>query len=153
TRPCLSNNQERAAPHRVRRPAVEIPQRCALLEIEQGTPRALSNSPAKSGIAPQRTRVSMDLSLHRLQTENETLRRENERLRALVERHDLTQVAQTRMQLDALFRAFSDMLFLFDAENRYLDYKADDHNGLFVSPEDFMGKRVEDTLPEPARQS
>ncbi len=51
-------------------------------------------------------------------------------------------------QLDAIFRAYPDLLFTLDAEGVILDYRAGDAvSTLFVPPEAFLGQRAEEVLP------
>ncbi len=51
-------------------------------------------------------------------------------------------------QLDAIFRAFPDLLFTVDEQGTILDYRAGEAvSTLFVPPEAFLGQRAEDVLP------
>lgn len=51
-------------------------------------------------------------------------------------------------QLDAIFRAFPDLLFTVDESGVILDYRAGEAvSTLFVPPEAFLGQRAEDVLP------
>jgi PAS domain-containing protein len=51
-------------------------------------------------------------------------------------------------QLQAVFRAFPDLLFVLDRDGTILDYKAGDPSLLYLSPQDFMNRRMQDALPE-----
>ena len=51
-------------------------------------------------------------------------------------------------QLEAVFRASPDLLLLFDAEAKILDYKAGNPSALFLPPAEFLGKRLLDVLPD-----
>lgn len=51
------------------------------------------------------------------------------------------------MQLEAVFRAFPDMLFVLDSNGVILDYRAGDTNLLYMPPEQFLGKRLQDVMP------
>jgi len=50
-------------------------------------------------------------------------------------------------QFEAVFQAFPDLFFRLDAEGTILDYKAGNVSSLYVPPEVFMGKRMQDVLP------
>ena len=47
----------------------------------------------------------------------------------------------------ALVGANPDMMFVFDSECRIIDFHSEDNNQLFVKPETFLGKLVDDSLP------
>jgi PAS domain S-box-containing protein len=51
------------------------------------------------------------------------------------------------LQLDAIFRAFPDLLFSMDTEGRILDYRAGQTSSLFLPPEQFIGQKMQDILP------
>ena len=48
---------------------------------------------------------------------------------------------------DALLRAIPDMMFLFDTDCRIIDYHSNRTEDLYVPPEVFLGKNVEEILP------
>ena len=48
----------------------------------------------------------------------------------------------------ALLDAMPDLMFLFDREERYLDFHAGDPKHLFVPPEEFLGKRQRDVISQ-----
>lgn len=50
-------------------------------------------------------------------------------------------------QFRTIFQAFSDLLFVLDGQGTILDYKAGDPGLLFVTPESFLGRRMQDVLP------
>jgi HD-GYP domain-containing protein (c-di-GMP phosphodiesterase class II) len=50
--------------------------------------------------------------------------------------------------LDAIFRAYPDLLFILDANGTILEYKAGKTSFLYLAPEDFIGKRMQDILPD-----
>lgn len=50
-------------------------------------------------------------------------------------------------QLRTIFQASSDLLFILDGQGTILDYKAGDPDLLFVSPESFLGRQMQDILP------
>jgi len=77
-----------------------------------------------------------------LASENERLGTEVATLRGQVK-------ADGAIDIDALFPAFPALLFLFDAEERFVDYRAG--LPLFAPAELFLGRRIRDVLPDPAR--
>jgi two-component system cell cycle sensor histidine kinase/response regulator CckA len=79
----------------------------------------------------------------------EQLRDENARLREALARLEARLRAREAggLDLDAVFPAFPALLFLFSADDRYLDYRAGE--GLFAPPEAFLGRRIDEVLPPP----
>jgi len=63
-------------------------------------------------------------------------------LHAAVERASRDEVV-----LSTLFQAIPDLFFLLDRDGVYLDYRAGEGSGLYVPPEVFIGRRLEDVLP------
>ena len=51
------------------------------------------------------------------------------------------------LSLDVVFEAFPNLLFLLDADGTYLDYRAGGGARLFVPPEQFLGRRIQDVMP------
>jgi HD-GYP domain-containing protein (c-di-GMP phosphodiesterase class II) len=51
------------------------------------------------------------------------------------------------IQLDAIFRAFPDLLFCLDASSRIFDYRAGKTSDLYLVPEQFVGHPMQDLLP------
>jgi PAS domain S-box-containing protein len=49
------------------------------------------------------------------------------------------------LDLDAVFPALPALLFLFDRDDRYLDFRAGED--LFVPPDQFLGRRIDEVLP------
>jgi len=47
----------------------------------------------------------------------------------------------------ALLMANPDMLFIFDSEYNFIDFKADSHDELYADPEFFIGKKIQEVLP------
>jgi len=62
-----------------------------------------------------------------------------------VEQH----LRQDELILDSIFTALSDLFFLMDHDGTILDYRANDHSDLYVQPEVFLGKKMQEVLPEP----
>jgi len=50
--------------------------------------------------------------------------------------------------LEAIFRVVPDLLLHFDSDGKILDYKAGNASSLFLPPAEFLGKRLQDVLPE-----
>jgi PAS domain S-box-containing protein len=51
------------------------------------------------------------------------------------------------LQLDAIFRAFPDLLFCMDEGGRILDYRSGRPSALFMPPAQFLGQSIWDVLP------
>jgi len=51
------------------------------------------------------------------------------------------------IQLEAIFRALPDLLFCMDSGGCILSYKAGKPSSLFLAPEQFLGKLMQDVLP------
>ncbi len=49
--------------------------------------------------------------------------------------------------LDSVFQALPDLFFLMDANGTIRDYRAQQSNALYIPPEVFLGKRMQDVLP------
>jgi PAS domain S-box-containing protein len=60
------------------------------------------------------------------------------------------QIRQTSSNFQAIFEAFPDLQFRLDADGTVLDYHAGSATGLYIPPEQFLGRRVRDILPPPA---
>lgn len=53
----------------------------------------------------------------------------------------------TTTQLHAIFRASSDLFFYMEADGKIVDYLAGKVASLYLPPESFLGKRMQDVLP------
>ena len=53
-------------------------------------------------------------------------------------------------QLDAIFRAFPDLLFCLDAEGQIFDYKVGETSTFFLAPDQCLGHSMRDILPAEA---
>jgi PAS domain S-box-containing protein len=60
------------------------------------------------------------------------------------------QLRQTTSNLQAIFEAFPDLQFRLDPDGTVLDYHAGSTTELYIPPEQFLGKKVQDILPEGA---
>ena len=68
-------------------------------------------------------------------------------------RHHLEQLVQQRTdQLAAIFRALPDLYFRIDAQGVILEYQASTRAALYVPPEQFLGRRMQDVLPASVRE-
>jgi PAS domain S-box-containing protein len=47
-----------------------------------------------------------------------------------------------------ILNTIPDLLFQFDREGRFLDYKVREDNELFIKPSEFLNKKIEEVLPE-----
>ena len=54
---------------------------------------------------------------------------------------------KAEIHLDAIFRAFPHLLFYIDADGTILEYRAGDPSLLYSPPEQFLGKKIQETLP------
>jgi len=52
--------------------------------------------------------------------------------------------------LNSIFNAFPDLFFLIDPDGTIRDYHANESSQLYLSPKEFLGKRIFDILPEHA---
>jgi HD-GYP domain-containing protein (c-di-GMP phosphodiesterase class II) len=59
----------------------------------------------------------------------------------------LSKVPGSDEQLQAVFRAFPDLLFVLDSDGTILDYKTGDPSLLYVSPQEFLDRKMQDSLP------
>ncbi|OZG73108.1 hypothetical protein BTA51_11465 [Hahella sp. CCB-MM4] len=50
--------------------------------------------------------------------------------------------------LEAIWQSFDDMYFWLDADGVIEEYRASDRSGLYASPDVFLGKRMQDVLPQ-----
>jgi signal transduction histidine kinase len=62
------------------------------------------------------------------------------------EREEETLLQKTS-ELQAVFRAFPDLFFRLDPDGTIVDYHAGHTSYLYVAPESFLGKRMQDVLP------
>ncbi len=68
---------------------------------------------------------------------------------------DITQITSLKKQIaerdarnSAILNAIPDIMFIFSKDGKYLDYHAPNKNMLYTSPENFIGKKVTEILPE-----
>jgi signal transduction histidine kinase/DNA-binding response OmpR family regulator/ligand-binding sensor domain-containing protein/PAS domain-containing protein len=57
------------------------------------------------------------------------------------------QLRRTATELQSIFQAFPDLSFLLDHEGKILEYQASNTGNLYVPPEQFLGKYMQDILP------
>jgi len=59
----------------------------------------------------------------------------------------LQNLPDSDQRLDAIFHVFNDLLFILDSDGTILDYKAGDTSHLYIPPEKFLRRRMQDVLP------
>lgn len=62
------------------------------------------------------------------------------------------QLRQTTSNLQAIFETFPDLQFRLDPDGTVLDYHAGSTTELYIPPEQFLGKKVQDILPKGAAE-
>jgi len=74
---------------------------------------------------------------------------ERSRLSKLRDKHDatLTALQQSEAKTQAILTALPDLMFLQDADGRYLEYYAKDSKHLYVQPERFLGRTMCEIMP------
>jgi len=71
-------------------------------------------------------------------------------LRASQGRREKVTAPESYARLKAMLDALPDTLFVVDRQGRICDYHAPDPDRLYVPPEQFLGRKIQDVLPEPA---
>ncbi len=71
-------------------------------------------------------------------------------LRASRGRRETVSAPESYARLKAMLDALPDTLFVVDRQGRICDYHAPDPDRLYVPPEQFLGRKIQDVLPEPA---
>jgi PAS domain S-box-containing protein len=85
-------------------------------------------------------------AVEQLIAENGRLRAEVARLRAAVHGPGADGLAA---DLATAIQGLPILVFLFDADDRYVEYRAGRAADLYVSPEAFVGKRIDEVIPPP----
>lgn len=62
----------------------------------------------------------------------------------------LQNLPNSDQRLDAIFHAFSDLLFILDSDGTILDYQTGDTSRLFTAPGKFLRRKMQDVLPPEA---
>jgi PAS domain S-box-containing protein len=62
----------------------------------------------------------------------------------------LSRLQETHDRLQATLEALPDLLFVLDRDGRIYDYHAPVQDRLFLPPDQFLGRRMKEVLPEPA---
>ena len=77
------------------------------------------------------------------------LARANDALAAEVEQHRAAreELLQRTLELEVIFRALPDLYFRLTEDGTILSYRAGAENGLYVPPEAFLNRRMQDVLP------
>ncbi|HOP64254.1 MAG TPA: transporter substrate-binding domain-containing protein [Spirochaetota bacterium] len=60
----------------------------------------------------------------------------------------VVKLRESEQKTRSLLSANPDLLFIFDEDGNFLDYKADDSSFLYLPPDEFIGKNVKDVMPE-----
>jgi hypothetical protein len=59
----------------------------------------------------------------------------------------LQNLPDSDQRLEAMFQAFGDLLFILDEDGTILDYKAGDAAQLYLSPSQFLGRKIQEVYP------
>lgn len=62
-------------------------------------------------------------------------------------RHALAEVKQREAVLESVFESLPDLFFLMEQDGTVLEYRARRSDDLYVPPESFLGKRMQDVVP------
>lgn len=66
-----------------------------------------------------------------------------------MEKPDNTDSSGIEDKYQALLGLILDMIFIFDSDVRYVGYHGGKDAPIYAPPEMFLGKRIEEVLPEP----
>ena len=99
--------------------------------------------------------VLRDGSLRDVHSESEVTRNEKGRtIRLFGIAQDVTELRQAERrekernaELESVFQALPDLYFRIAADGTILDYRANQTSDLYVTPDQFLGKRMQDVLP------
>lgn len=61
--------------------------------------------------------------------------------------------SKAHQELKAIFKALPDLFFLLDRDGTILDYNAGTLSELFLPPEEFLGRRIEEVMPKNVAES
>lgn len=64
-------------------------------------------------------------------------------------RETLSRTEEREAELEAVFQALPDLFFRMATDGTILDYRAQSSSALYVPPEAFLGKRMQEILPDP----
>jgi PAS domain S-box-containing protein len=56
-------------------------------------------------------------------------------------------LGETTSRLEALFKTFPDLLFITEKDGTILDFRSGDSDNLYVPPEEFLGRKIQNVLP------
>ena len=73
----------------------------------------------------------------------------NDALAAEVQQHRAAreELLHRTLELEVIFRALPDLYFRLAEDGRILSYRAGSHNGLYVDPDQFLGRRLQEVMP------
>ncbi|MBW4488668.1 MAG: PAS domain-containing protein [Trichocoleus desertorum ATA4-8-CV12] len=109
------------------------------------------NQPQQIAAALQIARVELE---NQFEERTAALRHASDELIAEIVHHRRTEVQLSRrtFELKTIFQAFPDLYFQIDGDGTILDYHANDHDGLYVPPEEFLCQKMRDILPASVAQ-
>ncbi|MFX0107467.1 MAG: PAS domain S-box protein, partial [Candidatus Hodarchaeota archaeon] len=68
--------------------------------------------------------------------------------RVIVSIADITEQKRAENRYKTVVQSIDDLIIVFDSENKYSEYYSPDISRLYVQPEEFLRKRIEEVLPE-----
>ena len=69
-------------------------------------------------------------------------------VRDITERvHSAEELDQRTAELQTILQAFPDLMFRLDQDARFIGYTAGSQAHLYLSPDQFLGKRIDEVLP------
>jgi PAS domain S-box-containing protein len=85
----------------------------------------------------------------RVEARTRELAHANDALAAEVQQHRAAreELLQRTLELEVVFRALPDLYFRLADDGRILSYRAGAENGLYLPPEEFLNRRMQDVLP------
>ncbi len=64
-------------------------------------------------------------------------------------RNTLSRTEEREAELEAVFQALPDLFFRIAGDGTILDYRAQSASNIYLPPEEFLGRRMQEVLPEP----
>jgi PAS domain S-box-containing protein len=116
--------------------------------------RTLEALAAIAASALQRMRLAEALAAgagleRRMEEHTVELAAANDALEAEVQQHRAAreELLQRTLELEVIFRALPDLYFRLADDGTILSYRAGSYNGLYVDPEQFLNRRLQDVMP------
>ena len=66
--------------------------------------------------------------------------------------HSADELDQRTAELQTILQAFPDLMFRLDQEGRFIGYTASPQAHLYAGPNEFLGRRIDEVMPEPIGQ-